>query len=237
MPEFMIVIHENESEQARLSPSETRTLVEAHTSYVEKLKTAGAYCDGERLRPSVEGRRVRARNGRVQVEPGPFAGEDRALAGYYVVRAADLGAAVSLAESCPIAPGDTLDVRPVMKGDVRANKTHARGKTFAFVILGNEANERGWVEVMDRIDAETRSLFPADRFLGGVRLEAPGRGRQIVSRGGRRAMMDGPFLESKEVIGGVFFLRVESLDDAVQWVAKTPFVQHGALEVRELWRS
>jgi hypothetical protein len=237
MPEFMILIHEDEAEQERIAPSETKRLVEAHTTYVKSLKAAGAYRDGERLRPSFEGRRVRTSGGRAHVEPGPFAGEERALAGYYVVRADDLDAAVSLAGSCPMAPGDTLDVRPLMKGDVRADKTDARGKTFAFAVLGNATHERAWVDVMDRIDADTQAGFPTERFLGGVRLEAPGRGRQVVSRGGKRSVMDGPFLESKEVIGGLFFLRAASLDEAVEWAATTKFVEHGALEVRELWRS
>ncbi len=237
MPDFMILLHEDEAEQERIAPSETSRLIEARRAYVQALEDAGAYRDGERLRPAAESRRVRARDGGADVEPGPFAGEDRALAGYYLVAAADLAAAVALAAACPMAPGDTLDVRPLMKGDVRADKTGARGKTFAFAVLGNATNERAWVEVMDRIDAETHAGFPSERFAGGVRLEPPGRGRQIVSRGGKRAVMDGPFLESKEVIGGLFFLRMESLDEAVAWAATTRFVEHGALEVRELWRS
>jgi hypothetical protein len=237
MPEYMILIHEDEGEQARIAPSETKRLIEAHTAYVKSLKSAGAYRDGERLRPSAEGRRIRARAGRAEVEPGPFADDNRALAGYYLVRADDLAAAVALAESCPTAPGDTLDVRPLMKGNVRGDKGDARGKTFAFGVLGNAANERGWVEVMDRIDADTSAGFPTEQFLGGVRLEAPGKGRHIVWRGGKRAVMDGPFLESKEVIGGLFFLRLASLDEAVAWAALSKFVVHGALEVRELWRS
>jgi hypothetical protein len=230
MPEFMILIHEDEAEQRAIAPSETRRLIEAHAAWVKDLKAAGAYRDGERLRPSDEGRRVRAQ----KVDPGPFAG---ALSGYYVVCADHLAAAVSLAESCPMAPGDTLDVRPLMKGDVRADKTRERGKTFAFAVLGNAANEPAWVEVMDRIDADTHDGFPTERFAGGVRLEAPGQGRQVVTRAGKRAVMDGPFLESKEIIGGVFFLRMASLDEAVQWAATTKFVEHGALEIRELWRS
>ncbi len=233
MPDFMILIHENEGEHTRIAPSETRRLIEAHAAWVKTLTEAGAYRDSDRLRPSVEGKRVR----RLHIEPGPFAKEDRALAGYYVVRADDLAAAVSLAESCPMAPGDTLDVRPLMKGDVRTDKTGARGKTFAFAVLGNATNEQAWVGVMDRIDADSKGSFPTECFVGGVRLEPPGRGRQVVSRGGKRAVMDGPFLESKEVIGGLFFLRFASLDEAVQWAATTKFVEHGALEVRELWRS
>src|SRR2546423_10886948 len=100
MPDFMILIHEDESEQARIAPSETKRLIEAHTVYLRSLKAAGAYRDSERLRPSAEGKRVRARGGRARVEDGPFAGEERALGGYYGVRAADRPAATSLAASC-----------------------------------------------------------------------------------------------------------------------------------------
>jgi hypothetical protein len=229
MPDFMILIQENEADEP--APSETRRLIEAHAAYRKSLQAAGAWLDGERLRPSAEGKRVRAR---APVEAGPFAGS---VGRYYLVRADDLAAAVSLAGSCPMAPGDTLDVRPLMKGDVRADKSDARGKTFAFAVLGNAANERAWVDVMDRIDAETRDRFPRERSAGGVRLQAPGQGRQVALRAGKRAVMDGPFLESKEVIGGIFFLRWASLDEAVAWAATTPFIEHGALEVRELWRS
>jgi hypothetical protein len=59
----------------------------------------------------------------------------------------------------------------------------------------------------------------------------------VASAGGRRAVFDGPFLESKEVIGGLFFLWMASLDEAVDWASRSEFVKHGALEIRELWRS
>ncbi len=232
MPDYMILIRENETAHERLPPSEMKALVEAHAAYVKQLKALGAYRDGERLRPSAEGRRVHAR----KIEAGPF-GDEQAIAGYYVVKADDLAAAVALAEPCPVTPGDTLDVRPIMGGEVRAEKSRRQGKTFAFAVLGNAASEEAWVEVMDRIEADTHDGFPDERFLGGVRLEAPGRGRVGVARGGKRLFMDGPFLESKEVIGGVFFMRMADLDEAVRWAGGTKFMRHGALEIRELWRS
>jgi hypothetical protein len=46
---------------------------------------------------------------------------------------------------------------------------------------------------MDRFDESTRDRFPADRFLGGLRLLEPGRGRRVAPAGGRRAVFDGPF--------------------------------------------
>ena len=232
MTDYMILIRESEAEQQRMAPSDTKALVEGHAAYVKHLKAAGAYRDSERFRPSAEGKRVHARN----VEPGPF-GDEQAIAGYYLVQADSLDAAVALADRCPMASGDALDVRPLMGGDVRADKASRQGKTFAFAVLGNASSEEAWVEVMDRIEAETHDGFPDDRFLGGVRLDAPGRGRQIVSGDHKRMLMDGPFLESKEVIGGLFFMRMADLDEAVRWAKATRFMKHGALEIRELWRS
>lgn len=232
MPDFMILIRENEAEQQRLAPSEMKALVDGHAAYVRQLKAAGFYRDSERLRPSVEGRRVDARS----VAAGPF-GDEPAVAGYYLVTADDLDAAVALAERCPVAPGDTLDVRPLMSGHVRPDKSSRQGKTFAFGVLGSAPSEAAWAQVMDRIDADSGDLFRDERFLGGVRLEPPRRGRQVVSRGPKRTVMDGPFLESKEVIGGLFFMRQLDVDEAVRWAKTSSFMQHGTLEIRELWRS
>jgi hypothetical protein len=234
MSEFMVMMHENDA-QAGLSPAETEALLDGHAVYEAKLRAASAYLDGERLRPSAEGKRVSRRDGQPRVEAGPFA--DKALTGYCVLEAASLAAAVELAQECPLGPGGELDVRPIMKGKIAPDKTSQQGRVFAFAVLGNAPNEQGWIEVMDRIDASTGDPFPVGRFLGGVRLEAPGRGRQVASNGGRRAVFDGPFLESKEVIGGLFFMRMVSLDEAVEWASQTAFLQHGALEIRELWRS
>jgi hypothetical protein len=234
MSQFMVMIHE--SEAAPLSAADTRALIEEHAAYEQTLRAASAYLDGVWLRPSAEGRRVLGRDGKVVTDPGPF--DDKVLSRYYVLEAASLDAALALAQTCPLSPGAELDVRPVMKGDAGRDKTSQRGRVFAFAVGGHAGDERAWIEVMDRIDESTRGDF-GERFLGGVRLDAPGRGRRIgaAASGGRRAVFDGPFLESKEVIGGLFFMRMQSVDEAAAWATESAFVKHGSLEVRELWRS
>jgi hypothetical protein len=235
MPQFMVMIVENEAEGRTLAPSETKALVEGHSAYERKLRAVSAYLDGERLRPSSEGRRVGSRDGQLRIEPGPFG--DKALSSYYVLEAEGLDAAVKLAEECPMSPGAELEVRPLMKGRHRPDKTSQQGRVFACAVLGNAPSEQGWIAVMDRIDESARDGFPADRSLGGVRLLEPGRGRRVTSAGGHRAVFDGPFLESKEVIGGLFFMRMASLDEAVDWASRSEFVKYGSVEIRELWRS
>jgi hypothetical protein len=235
MPQFMVMILENEADGRRLAPSETRALVEGHSAYERKLRAARAYLDGERLRPSSEGKRVSTCDGLPRVDAGPFG--DKVMSGYYVLEAEGLDAAVKLADECPMSPGAELDVRPLMKGRHQPDKSSQQGRVFAYAVLGSAPSEQGWIDVMDRFDESTRNRFPVDRFLGGVRLLEPGRGRRVAPAGGRRAVFDGPFLESKEVIGGLFFMRMASLEEAVDWASRSEFVKHGAVEIRELWRS
>jgi hypothetical protein len=235
MSRFMVMIHENEAVEAARPPSEAKDLLEAHAAYEKKLRASSCYLDGERLRPSAEGKRVSRRNGALRVDDGPFG--EPALSAYHVLEAPGLDAAVELVRECPLMPDAELDVRPLIKGSLTPDKTSQRGRVFAFAVLGSAPSEEGWVEVMDRIDAATGSHFPAGRFLGGVRLEAPGGGRRVSAAGGRRAVFDGPFLESKEVIGGVFFMHIASVGEAVEWASRSGFMKDGALEIRELWRS
>jgi hypothetical protein len=152
------------------------------------------------------------------------------------VEADNADEAAKLALACPALATDEIDARPLMKGTVPKEKEAKPGKIFACAVLGNAATEDAWVSVMDRIDAESQGDFPKGLSLGGVRLQPPKSGRRVATRGERRAMFDGPFLESKEVIGGVFFIRMTSIDEAVRWAEDTRFIAHGALEIRELWR-
>jgi len=103
-------------------------------------------------------------------------------------------------------------------------------------VLGSAPDEPTWDALMDRVDDDTKNKFPAE-MIGGMRLKSPRTGRRIVVDKSKRNLIDGPFLESKEVIGGLFFLRMPSMEDALRWAATTKFVVHGALEIRELWRT
>jgi hypothetical protein len=235
--EYLVMTREDEHAHASQSPKAMSELIEKSAAFADELRRAGRLEDSGRFRPSKEGKRVRRRGGRLEVLGGPFAEEGKALGGYHWVQAGSLEEATELAARAPVLAMDEVDVRPLMKGAVPADKEAKPGKIFACAVLGSAKTEEAWVEVMDRIDEETRGRFPEASFLGGLRLEPPGSGRRIVTRGEKRATFDGPFLESKEVIGGLLLLRMTSIDEAVRWADETRFVVHGALEIRELWRT
>ncbi|MFO0628656.1 MAG: YciI family protein [Polyangiales bacterium] len=235
--DFLLLVFEDEAAHEALPPWEMAAHLDAQDRFAATLRARGALVDGGRLRPSREGRRVRGEGahpaGKPALERGPFDGESLALALFYRVRAATLDEAAALIADCPTLAADVIEVRPVMKGWLDGDRALRRGRVFGFVVLGCAPSHEAWDEVMDRIDAETREVFPARAFLGGVRLHGPGRGRRRAGH----AVVDGPFAEGREVIGGLFFVRAASVDDAVSWAVTSPFVAHGALELRELWRS
>ncbi|HXN32692.1 MAG TPA: YciI family protein [Polyangiaceae bacterium] len=236
MAEYLVTTLEDEHAHASQSPKAMSELIERSAAFVDELRRAGRLKDSGRFRPSKEGKRVRRDGDRLDVRDGPFAEGGRALGSYCWVEASSVEEAAEIAARAPALPSDEIDVRPLIKGMCAKDKEAKPGKLFGCAVLGNTKTEEAWIEVMDRIDEETRGRFPEASFLGGLRLEPPRSGRRIAMRGERRATFDGPFLESKEVIGGLFLVRMRSIDEAVRWAGNTRFVVHGALEIRELWR-
>jgi hypothetical protein len=51
-------------------------------------------------------------------------------------------------------------------------------------------------------------------------------------KGGTVVTTDGPFAETKEVLGGFYLLKCDDLDQAIAWAAKIPGSWHGKVEVR-----
>ncbi|GMV59856.1 MAG: hypothetical protein AMXMBFR72_29490 [Betaproteobacteria bacterium] len=57
----------------------------------------------------------------------------------------------------------------------------------------------------------------------------------VRAPGGKRSVIDGPYAETKEQIGGYFLIDVADRDAALAWAERCPAAQHGAVEVRSVW--
>lgn len=78
-----------------------------------------------------------------------------------------------------------------------------------------------------------RALLDAGVYVGGSPLERPDRTATTIRvRGGERQVQDGPYADSKEKLGGFIILELPSLDAALDWGARCPAAQYGAVEVR-----
>ena len=99
------------------------------------------------------------------------------------------------------------------------------------------ANRRGDEGPRDYVAAWRvyyRSLLEAGIYAGGEPLHAPESATTVRVRDGRRQVQDGPYAATKEQLGGFIILELPSLDAALQWAARCPAAERGALEVRPL---
>ena len=87
-----------------------------------------------------------------------------------------------------------------------------------------EARE-GWIEY-------ARTAKEAGILLGAEQLTGTDTATSVRVRGGQRLLTDGPFLETKEHLGGFFLIDVPDLDTALDWAARMPHTASGTAEVR-----
>ncbi len=79
-------------------------------------------------------------------------------------------------------------------------------------------------------------LQAAGKMLGGERLRPTSAATTVRRPNGRTLLSDGPFVESKEQLGGYFVIEASNLDEAVDWASKMPHLPRGgSVEIRPIW--
>src|SRR5512144_283939 len=74
-------------------------------------------------------------------------------------------------------------------------------------------------------------------MLAGEGLKPTSQGKRVKFDGSKRAVVDGPFAESKELIAGFWLWKVKSMDEAVEWLKRAPFDGGTELEIRPLFEA
>jgi hypothetical protein len=87
-------------------------------------------------------------------------------------------------------------------------------------------------QVMQKYMAWTAGLREAGRMLHGEKLR--GDGRVVRGAAGKMTVTDGPFAESKEVLGGFWLLEAKSYDEVQAFVKDNPHLEVGSLEIRQV---
>jgi hypothetical protein len=105
------------------------------------------------------------------------------------------------------------------------------------------ANENGLAQLpkdeADKALAEygkyTTELKAAGKLLGSNRLRPVASSTTVRVREGKTQMTDGPFVETREQLGGYYLIEAKDLDEATQIAARCPGARHGVIEVRPVW--
>ena len=113
-----------------------------------------------------------------------------------------------------------------------------------FIITAQASADAPATDAPGAFDAELFKAymrFNEEMHRAGILVASEGlnpaaRGARIAVANGRRYVVDGPFAESKELVGGFYLIDVDSLDEAVEWALRAPsgFGSDDVLEVRQL---
>ena len=105
------------------------------------------------------------------------------------------------------------------------------------------SDENGWTSlpadqqqhVMEQHEALERDLRTQNKFLYCGGLGPSAQGKTLRRNGaGEVLVTDGPFLETKEVLGGYYVIDAASIDEAVEWAKRIPTAVKATIEVREI---
>lgn len=90
-------------------------------------------------------------------------------------------------------------------------------------------------QMMAAYGAYTEALKTAGVIAGGDRLQQSTTASTVRAVNGKTQVLDGPYAETKEQLGGFYIIDVPDLDVALSWAARCPGASHGAVEVRPFW--
>ena len=100
--------------------------------------------------------------------------------------------------------------------------------------IGGETGQRGAAPTPEAMAAHQKyneELVSAGVVIGAGRLAPSAEGKRVQFEGKGRKVVDGPFSESKELVGGYWLWEVRSMDEALEWLKRAPY-DGGTFELR-----
>jgi hypothetical protein len=110
------------------------------------------------------------------------------------------------------------------------------------LVKANEQSEAGVLpseELLTAMGRYNEELAKAGIMLAGEGLHPSSKGVRIQFSGDNRTVVDGPFTEVKELVGGFWLWQVKSVDEAIEWAKRcpNPTGEDGVLEIRPVFEA
>lgn len=108
------------------------------------------------------------------------------------------------------------------------------------IVKANKDTEAGVPPAQELLEAMTKyneELVRAGVMLAGEGLQPSSKGARVRFSGTARAVIDGPFTESKELVAGFWLWQVRSLEEAIEWVKRcpNPTGEESEIEIRPVY--
>ena len=108
------------------------------------------------------------------------------------------------------------------------------------IVKANKDSEAGILpstEILTAMGKYNEELVKAGVMLAGEGLHSSSKGKRIKFSGGKHTITDGPFTETKELIAGFWLWQVRSMEEAVEWLKRSPFDGGVEIEVRRVFEA
>ncbi len=111
---------------------------------------------------------------------------------------------------------------------------------YLLMIYASEADEASMSaedagQVMQAYGAYTEALIQSGALQGAERLRPVTDATSVRVRGGQTEVLNGPYADTREQLGGYYLIDVPDLDAALSWAARCPSSSTGTIEVRPIW--
>jgi len=103
------------------------------------------------------------------------------------------------------------------------------------IVKANKDSEAGVMpseKLLGEMGKFNQELMKAGVFLGADGLRPSSKGKRVRFSGEKRTVIDGPFSEAKELVGGYWLWQVKSIEEAVEWLKRAPFDYETEVEIR-----
>jgi len=92
-------------------------------------------------------------------------------------------------------------------------------------------------KILAEMGKYNEELVKAGVMLAGEGLQASSKGVRVKFSGDKRIVTDGPFAETKELIAGFWIWKVNSKQDAIEWLKRAPFGGGTEVEIRQVFEA
>jgi len=113
--QYLLLIYDDEKKWGEMPAAEQEKILAEYFAFTDSVQKSGHYRAGEALQPTTTATTVRVENGKTLTTDGPFAETKEQLGGFYLIEAANLDEAISIAARIPSTRiGGSIEIRPLM---------------------------------------------------------------------------------------------------------------------------
>ena len=242
MTQYLVAIHLSDDFDPSVQDKSMERDIDALN---EEMEAKGVRLFAGGLRPARDAKALRVqRDGKVLITDGPYLETKEHVGGFWILEVADMDEALAWARKAVVACRAPVEVRSFFRSDATgllARRPLKEGMTqyLAAGHLPANFDPSSVTEAMMRdMEALNQEMEAKGVTILAAGLHPASDAKSLRAQpGGKVLITDGPYLETKEHVGGLSILLAAGMDEALAWARKGAVAGRGACEVRAFFRS